>query len=131
MKRLVLFVEGLGDRQAVPVLVKRLLTEKQMWGDFLLDPNSFEVGHVQGLLKGDYKNWFRYLGAAAKRKDLAAVLVVLDGDADVIEGKPFCARDIARRLADAARKVRAGTSFSVAIVFACREFESWLIAAIE
>jgi hypothetical protein len=37
----------------------------------------------------------------------------------------------ARRLADEARKVGGGSLFSVAIVFACMEFESWLIAGVK
>ena len=40
MRRLVLFVEGEGEADAVPVLVRRLLTEKGEWHDILLDDGA-------------------------------------------------------------------------------------------
>src|SRR5262249_32028437 len=76
-------------------------------------------------------NWLRWLEAAQKRPHLGAVLLFLDGDARAIEGGPFCARQVACRLAQRARRVGAGTTFSVAVVFACREYESWFIACVE
>jgi hypothetical protein len=59
-------------------------------------------------------------------------LLLLDGDSKTTApGQPFCAMHAGRRLAEAAREVGAGTMFSAAIVFACMEFESWLIAGAE
>lgn len=102
MKRLVLFVEGEGDALAVPILVKRLLTELDAWDCLFLDPHTFVTKGVNRLVKDGCRNWLRWLGAAALRGQLGAVLLVLDGDL-----------------------------FSVAVVFACREYESWLIAGVE
>jgi hypothetical protein len=46
MRRLIMFVEGEGDEQAVPTLVKRLLNEQDGWHDILLDNDTFRVGNV-------------------------------------------------------------------------------------
>jgi hypothetical protein len=37
MRRLILFIEGEGEADAVPTLVRRLLTEQGDWHDLLLD----------------------------------------------------------------------------------------------
>ncbi|MDZ7617114.1 MAG: DUF4276 family protein, partial [Patescibacteria group bacterium] len=58
------------------------------------------------------------------------VLVVLDGDVKNIGTSPFCARNIARFLANEAKTVGGGSKFSVAVVFARQEYESWLIAGV-
>jgi hypothetical protein len=69
---------------------------------------------------------------AVKRKDLGGVLTVLDGDAKRrVLGSEFCARDHARQLVSMARAEGAGAIFSLSVVFACKEFESWLIAGVE
>ena len=131
MKRVVLFVEGDGDALAVPVLVKRLLTEMEAWGCLFLDPHPFVVGGVSKLLKSDCRYWIRLLSAAAKRREIGAVLLVLDGDNAKVQGKVFCAAEVARKLAQTATRARGGDLFSVATVFACQEYESWLIAGVE
>jgi len=128
-KRLVLFVEGPGDVEAAPVLLKRLLNEYNAFDAVVPDPNPFRVGEYSKICKDDCAEWRRLLLAAAKRRNFGGCLLLLDGDSRAkIEGKPFCAMRAARRLADEARKVGGGSLFSVAIVFACMEFESWLIA---
>jgi hypothetical protein len=57
MKRLVLFVEGEGEAEAVPTLVKRLLKERTEWPDILLDDSPFRVGSVDKLVEDDIANW--------------------------------------------------------------------------
>lgn len=131
MKRLVLFVEGDGDALAVPVIVKRLLNELNAWDCLKLDANPFKVREVNNLVKDNFSNWHRFLRAAAKRSDIGAVLLVLDGDIRKVQGTDFCAANVARQLANEATQARGGELFSVATVFACQEFESWLIAGIE
>jgi Domain of unknown function (DUF4276) len=128
MRRLILFVEGEGDEQAVPTLVKRLLNEQGGWHDILLDSDTFRVGGVNKLVKDDFRDWKRYLNASLKRRNVGAVLLVLDGDSDKVGGKKFCAAAVARSLAIAATHVGAGQSFSVAVVFARQEYETWLMA---
>lgn len=131
MKRIVLFVEGEGEAEALPKLVKRLLTELQAWDAVYLDEDTFRVGEVNKLVKNDYREWKRKLGTSLKRRNVGGVLLVLDGDAKKVGGEPFCAAKVGKSLAREARSVGAGASFSVAVVFARQEFESWLIAGIE
>jgi hypothetical protein len=52
------------------------------------------------------------------------------GTIEQIGGKEFCAAEAARSLAGAAKDVGAGRTFSVAVVFARQEFETWLIAGV-
>lgn len=133
-KRLVLFVEGDGDVKAVSVLVKRLLTAYQAWDAVELDPNPFKVGEAPSIVatkKGNnIPNWERLIKAACKKQNLGGILLVVDGDCDKVLGKPFCAKTIAKELAARATKVGAGSLFSVAVVLATQEFETWLIAGI-
>jgi hypothetical protein len=130
-KRLVLFVEGPGDAQAVPVLVGKLCTPLNPWDVLTLDKDPFEVGSLGKLTADGHRNWIRWLKAAAKRPALGGVLLLLDGDVRLGRGQVFCAITAARELATAAREAGAGSIFSVAVVFACREYESWLIAGIQ
>jgi hypothetical protein len=130
MKRLVLFVEGEGEADAVPKLVKRLLTEMGDWYDILLDDEPFRVGHVSQLVKEDFCKWKRLLGASLKRSNVGGVLLILDGDIEKVMGKDFCAAAVAKSLVGAAMHVGAGKTFSVAVVFARQEYETWLIAGI-
>lgn len=130
-KRIVLFVEGEGEANAVPQLVKRLLTELNAWDAVALDEHPFRVGHINKLAKDDYREWKRKLSASLKRPNVGGVLLILDGDIKTVGGSPFCAVAVARSLAEIARGVGGGSTFSVATVFARQEYESWLIASIE
>jgi hypothetical protein len=130
-RRLVLFVEGDGDREAVPVLVKKLLTEARAWSDLFLDPQPFVVGNVADLTKDNGKDWTRLLHAACRRPNLGAVLLVQDGDLGRIRGEDFCAARFGARLSQWARSAGAGTGFSAATVFACQEYESWILACVD
>jgi hypothetical protein len=138
MKRLVLMGEGEGERESLFVLTKKLLDPIAAWDTLWLDSNVITVGDLPGLLsdskrKGqDQTKWLSRLRHATKRSNLGAILVVLDGDAKnrALE-KPFCAREHAKQLGLLAASIGAGTLFSMAIVFACKEYESWLIAGVE
>jgi hypothetical protein len=130
MRRLILFVEGDGEADAVPTLVRRLLTERADWDDIFLDHNAFRLGSIGKLTKQDYRDWKRLLGAALKRPNVGGVLLLLDGDTDRVGGTAFCAAVAAKSLAGSAIHAGAGKIFSVAVVFATQEFETWLIAGI-
>jgi hypothetical protein len=89
MKKLVLFVEGEGDKLAIPLLVKRLITDLGLWDHFQLDPNPFEIGGVAAVLGTEKKveRWLRLVSAATKRpnvgsykpsKDQAALTEIVD-----------------------------------------------------
>lgn len=131
MKRIVLFVEGDGEAEALPKLVKWVLTEQKAWDAVILDPDTFRVGEINKLVKDEYREWKRKLAASCKRRDVGGVLLVLDGDAKKVGGTAFCAAAVAISLAREAATVGGGAKFSVAVVFAMQEFESWLIAGVE
>jgi hypothetical protein len=133
-KRLVLLVEGQGDVQAAPVLMERLLKEYAAFDAVFLDSlPPFRVGDYSKIKKDHFGEWRRLLRAATvTRKNVGGCILFLDGDSPVeIEGKPFCAARAARILVAEAEKVGAGKLFSLAVVFACMEFESWMIAGAE
>ena len=130
MKRIVLFVEGEGESDAAPRLIKRLLTEQNAWDAVYLDEHPFRVGQVNKLVKDDYREWKRKLSASMKRPNVGGVLLILDGDVRKVGRDAFCAAIVARALAKEAMEVGAGSTFSVAIVFSRQEYESWLIAGI-
>ena len=146
-KHLVCFVEGKGDKTAVPILARRVLKEIQANDVLVVDAGMpFEVDGIGKLVKTEkgksVANWLRWLEAAGRDKNLGGVLLVLDGDVErVMRGwksyaeryhtDTFCARDAARTLADDARAARGGEAFSVAVVFAMKEFEAWLLAGVE
>jgi hypothetical protein len=131
MKRLVLFVEGEGEAEAVPALVKRIINGQGTWpDDIVLDSDTFRVGAIGKLAKDHYRDWKRFLGTALKRQNVGGILLILDGDTEKLGGKPFCAATIARSMAVAAQEVGAGETFSVAVVFALQEYETWLIAGV-
>jgi len=133
-KRLVILVEGDADERAVPSLVGRMLAERQGSDVLFVDGNVIATGGAKNLVTPkaiEDRNWERWLGAALKRQDLGAVLLLADGDLDQVgKGKPFCPGRCALGLSERARTVGAGATFSVASVFARQEYESWLIAGV-
>ncbi len=110
-RRLVLFVEGEGDRDALPVLVKQLLTELGAWPDLFLDPRPFVVGSVADLTAHNGRDWVRLLNTVRSRPKLGAVLLVQDGDLGRIRGEQFCAAQFGARLSQWARAAGAGNGF--------------------
>jgi hypothetical protein len=131
-RRIVLLVEGDGDAAAAPLLLKRLLGDLNALHIVVPDEHAIKIGDYPGVAKNDFVVLRDKLRVAAKRKHMAGCLVLLDGDCDFCRGRQrFCARHAAIDLATAARNAGGGTLFSVAAVFACQEFESWLIAGIE
>jgi hypothetical protein len=126
-----MFLEGEGDVTAAPTLVSHLLTEQNAWDTLFLDPDPFRVGELGGLAKDDGKKLIRLLKAAAKRKNLGGILLLVDGDLDRFQGAPFCGETAAYYLSERAREAGGGAHFSLASVIAIREYESWLIGGIE
>jgi hypothetical protein len=120
------FAEGQGDAAAIQILAQRVLKDNEP-EKLATNPvhiqEAWRVGHVQNLLTTDASKWIRFLKAAT-RKRASAVLLVLDGDR--LGGQ--CPVDTARKLAYIAKQQGAGVKFSVAVVFAMQEVESWFIA---
>jgi len=130
---LTLFVEGDGDEAALPVLVRRLLKESKATDVLCVDDRLWITGGASRLVTPKAVqdgNWERWLSAARKRKEFFGVLLVADGDLKGIGNQPFCPGRAALDLIRRAKTVGAGHIFSVAVVFACREYESWLIAGV-
>jgi hypothetical protein len=138
-KRIVLFVEGYGDHAAAPILIQRLLW--QNWGNDIafVDPSPYMVGELAKITGKNVRKWERYLLAAAAqhRDDLGGVLLLLDGDCTEMRLDnpkvvlPFCIQTAAWFLAEHVQELALGKQFSVGVAFASREYESWIISAIE
>lgn len=135
MKRLVPFVEGAGDEDAVPSLIASLIRQlpEELQASITIG-KPFQVGDVTQVLampKGKSAKpedaYGKYLRAAAKQRPFGGVLILLDGDKKKVEGRPFCPGDVARRLIQRARPHGAEQLFSIAVCFAMKEFESFLI----
>jgi hypothetical protein len=138
MKRLVLLGEGQGDEAALPVLVRKLLRDKDPAGNVFVDRDlirdSNPVRWDREQKRPDFTRWLARVNIAARRGNVAGIIAVYDGDAPTFppgSGTSFCARDAARTMAQAAVEAGAGKIFSLAVVFACVEFESWIVAGIE
>jgi hypothetical protein len=141
MKRLVLLGEGHGEVSALPVLARKLLCERDRGSLFFVDDDILRTGEAAGLIKwdkqknrADCREWIRKVGVAARRSNLGGILALFDGDARTFPaGSPsaFCAAAAAKFMAVAAGEAGAGKIFSLAVVFACVEYETWIIAGAE
>lgn len=142
-RALVTFVEGRGDVAAVPAITRRVLRDVAGNDVLHVDPDPFRVRGLGSLVKDGYAEWHRFLQTACRRpRPPAAVLLVLDGERDPVPrnwkayvdrhgSAAFCAYRVAAELAFAARAVRAGEAFSLAVTLAVPEFEAWLLGGIE
>ncbi|MCI0361203.1 MAG: DUF4276 family protein [Planctomycetaceae bacterium] len=132
-RRLVLFGEGEGDKSGGYWLTKAVLTELGAWDHVAFqEKDCLKAGDLGGLIKNNFARWHTLLRHAQRKPNLGAVLLLLDGDTErKVLKRAFCARDFALELAQSARAVGAATAFSVAVVFACQEFETWFIAGVE
>ena len=126
-RQLFLFVEGEGDKQAAPVLLKRLLKERGAQDVLVVAPNPWLVGEFPSLSRSNFSEWRRYLDTALRKYQMEACLLLIDGDTPPSGGQPFCAMKAARELAAVAKERGAGDRFTASIVIANLEFESWLI----
>jgi hypothetical protein len=141
MKRLVILGEGHGETSALPVLSRRILKEKDSEQRLFVDEDIIRTHNPLGLVKwnkqqgqADYEKWLWYIRIAARRSNVGGILAVFDGDADKFPAganSSFCATTAARSMAAAAAQIGAGRNFSLAVVFACVEYESWIIAGAE
>lgn len=141
MKRLVILGEGHGETSALPILAKKILREKDSEKRLFVDEDIIRTHNPLGLVKwnrqqshADYEKWLWYIRIAARRSNVGGILAVFDGDADKFPAganSPFCAATAARSMAAAAANIGAGRNFSLAVVFACVEYESWIIAGAE
>jgi len=110
-------VEGPGDARSLPVLLRNWLILKQDYRDFLGKPipcNGRENATAKGGIEG-------YVAAAASRPGCKAVLIVLDGEGDLV-----C--NLGPAMVQRARSV---THIPVELCLADRHWEDWLYASAE
>jgi hypothetical protein len=117
MKSIVCIVEGYGELQAVPVLLRRLAERLNVYD--LLIPEPIRVHRDRFLNRADEFEKKVAL-AALKAQSQGLVLIVLDADDD-------CPVLLARLVATRAIPFLRGVNCQV--VIANREYESWLLAA--
>ena len=110
-------VEGLSEVQAVPVLLRRLLSRFEREDIQIARP--FRVSRLKVVRPGELER--AILQGSRDRKNIAALLVLLDADDD----------DPASLEAHLLERCRAATVLPAAVVAAQREFESWLLGAKE
>ncbi|MFN0095783.1 MAG: DUF4276 family protein [Dehalococcoidia bacterium] len=110
-------VEGHGDKEAVPVVVRRVAA---YLGLNVTIRDSIRVSR-SALAKADQLGRYVRL-ASAKAGPAGAILIVFDADED-------CPAELATLLLPAAQTA-AGRA-NVGLVLAKREFEAWLLAAAE
>ncbi|MEI7820330.1 MAG: DUF4276 family protein [Verrucomicrobiota bacterium] len=117
---LVPIVEGDGEIEAVPVLLRRLLEVRQRWDLQIARPkNAHGCGNltkVGGLEK--------FAELAFRERECAGVLILMDADEE-----QDCPMQMAQRFVQ--RIQNYGARFPVAIVFARREYEAWFLASLE
>lgn len=110
-------VEGHGDVAALPVLLRRLVQEAEVW--------AVDIGRPirrprHRLVEEDGVR--QAVRLALVQPDCGAVLLLFDGDSD-------CPADLGPAVQDWAGEAAGGTPCRV--VLAHREYESWFLAAIE
>lgn len=112
-------VEGKGDEEAVPVLLRRIAQEIAPDLELRID-RPIRVPRSKVVKPQELE---RYMELLARRlPSPRAFLVLIDADDD-------CPKQLAADLLARGRKVRPDIAFSV--VLAKREFEAWFLAAIE
>ena len=94
MRRLILFVEGEGEADAVPTLVKTTSHREGRMARHLARRRAVprRLGRQTGE-RQTFSDWKRFLGASLKRPNVGGVLLILDGDIEKVGGKAFCAAD--------------------------------------
>ena len=118
MRKLHLLVEGAGDAQAAPVLLRRLLREEHGRHDWLVESKHVMQVHNLARLQKDLYKYIEHL----RGKDCDGAMILLDLDDQLpCEEAPALAESIA---------ALQPLPFPVVVVFACKEYEAWFLASI-
>lgn len=117
MRRIATIVEGHGEVEAVPVLLRRLA--KRLSPDFVVDaPRPIRIGRQKILKPGELE---RAIGLAARLAGTdGCILILLDADDD-------CPAERGPELLRRARGER--TDCDIRVVLAKAEYEAWFLAA--
>lgn len=117
MVRIIAIVEGHGEVQAVPILIRRIaLMETPESAPDVLPP--IRVGRQRLLRQGELERTIEL--AARKTGAGGRILVLLDADHD-------CPRDLAREILERATAARSDRA--IRVVLAKAEYEAWFLAA--
>lgn len=111
-----LVVEGPGDVQAVPVLLRKHQSSNEDYADILGKPVPFH-GKGNATAPGGIEGYV----ATAARPGCVGVIVVLDADDDLV-----CVQG-----PELLERARAEVGVPVVIAIAERDFEDWLFASVE
>lgn len=117
MRHIGLVVEGPGDREAVPVLVRKYLAHTQRYAVNVGHPISAN-GRDTLLKEGKLE---AFVGVAAAAPEACGVLVVFDAEAD----------DVCPLGPDALTRADSATGLPVRVAVAVRQFENWIAAVPE
>ena len=112
-----LIVEGYGEVDAFPVLLRRFIEAAQAWEINLARPlrgTRYQLARKEDLQK--------FIRVALKRPACRAILVLLDGDSE-------CPAELGPRLQ--AWAAEAAQTVPCRVVIAHVEYEAWFLAAIE
>lgn len=112
-------VEGHGDVEAVPILIKRVAQEVQLPHEVSIEA-TIRTPKSKLIKPGELERAVEL--AARKLSGHGAVFVLLDSDDD-------CPHELGPLLLARARNAR--SDLPITVVLAKREFESWFITAIE
>lgn len=110
-------VEGLGEVEAVPILLRRLISASGAAGLSVGRPIRKKRSEL--VQEGPLRTAVRL---ALRQSDCRAIIVLFDGDDD-------CPKQLAPRLETWARAEAGSTP--CAVVMAQREYEAWFLATIE
>jgi hypothetical protein len=116
---IVTIVEGNGEVEAFPILLRRLLWDKQCWNFNISQPpiNTHGIGNV--VIESGLE---RFLKLAMRRPGCDAILVLMDADID-------CAKNLSVNLAK--RALIHNAHIPTAIVTAKYRYENWFLASFE
>ena len=117
MIRLVPIVEGDGEVDAVPILLREVLAASKRSDIQVARPKN---AHGRSNLVKD-NGVESFIRLAWKERGCRAILILLDAEGD-------CAKDVASELAGRAASL--GLKVPVAIVCANRQYESWFLASL-
>ena len=110
-------VEGHGEVEAVPILLRRLIDEAGAWQIGVGRPvrrTRYQLVHEPELAKS--------MRIALEQPDCGAILILFDGDDD-------CPAELGPRLQRIASQAASGTPCEV--VMAHREYEAWFLAGFD
>lgn len=117
MLSIVPIVEGPGDVAALPILLRRLLSERYNRYDVEI-ANPKPTGGSGKLIK----ELERFLAYAATTPDCGSILVLIDAD-------DKCPKELADSLASRSKEL--GLDKPTAVVCAKREYETWFLASLD